>query len=92
MQRVLQFAIGIAVAHSCSYYIARIVCPHPLSADPCHQMESSDRYWLNELTAVPATAAILDELGVADSPAMKELDTEDCARLTVQMKKVPAKS
>jgi hypothetical protein len=54
-------------------------------------MESADRYWLDELTAVPETAAILDELGVADSPAMKELDAEDCARLTAQMKKVPAK-
>ena len=52
-------------------------------------MESADRYWLDELTAVPETAAILDELGVADSPAMNELDAEDCARLTAQMKKVP---
>ena len=54
-------------------------------------MESADRYWLDEFMAVPETAAILDELGVADSPAMKELDAEDCARLTAQMKKVPAK-
>ena len=54
-------------------------------------MESADRFWLNELTAVPATAAILDELGVADSPGMQELDAEDCERLTAEMKKVPAK-
>ena len=54
-------------------------------------MESLDRYWLDELTAVPETATILDELGVTSSPAMKELDAEDCARLTAQMKKVPAK-
>ena len=63
----------------------------PIVCGSLSPMESLDRYWLDEPTVVPETAAILDELGVADSPAMKELDAEDCARLTAQMKKVPVK-